>query len=129
MLSFEMSAIDLILAVAVIILLILYLTKSSAKPPVEEKLLVEKESSSREPVMEATLPETIISEATTTEATMPEATVPEEEIESPVSSQPQTGSATCPYGFGYLRKLDKEASIPDGCLGCSRIMECYSAGE
>jgi hypothetical protein len=116
MLSFEMSAIDLILAVAVIILLILYLTKSSAKPPVEEKMLVEKESSSREPVMEAT---------------MPEATVPEEEIESPVSSQPKpkTGSATCPYGFGYLRKLDKEASIPDGCLGCSRIMECYSAGE
>lgn len=120
MLSFEMSAIDLILAVAVIILLILYLTKSSAKPPVEEKMLVEKESSSREPVMEATLPETTISEAT----------VPEEEIESPVSSQPQpkTGSAGCPYGFGYLRKLDKEASIPDGCLGCSRIMECYSAG-
>ena len=124
MLSFELSAIDLILAVAVIILLVLYITKSSAKPPVEKKLLVEKESSSREPVMEATMPETTISEAT-----MPEATVPEEEIESPVSSQPKTGSATCPYGFGYLRKLDKEASIPDGCLGCSRIMECYSAGE
>ena len=126
MLSFEMSAIDLILAVAVIILLILYLTKSSAKPPVEEKMLVEKESSLGEPVMEATLPETIISEAT-----IPEATVPEEEIESSVSTQPQpqTGSAKCPYGFGYLRKLDKEASIPDGCLGCSRIMECYSANE
>jgi hypothetical protein len=124
MLSFELSAIDLILAVAVIILLVLYITKSSAKPPVEKKLLVEKESSSREPVMEATMPETTISEAT-----MPEATVPEEEIESPVSTQPKpkTGSAGCPYGFGYLRKLDKEASIPDGCLGCSRIMECYSA--
>jgi hypothetical protein len=122
MLSFEMSAIDLILAVAVIILLILYLTKSSAKPPVEEKMLVEKESSSREPVIEAIMQETTISEAT-----MPEATVPEEEIESPVSTQPKTGSVTCPYGFGYLRKLDKEASIPDGCLGCSRIMECYSA--
>jgi len=120
MLSFELSAIDLILAVAVIILLILYLTKPSAKPPVEEKLLVRKESSSKEPA---------------TEATMPEATVPEEEIESPMSTQPQpqpqpkTGSATCPFGFGYLRKLDKDASIPDGCLGCSRLVECYSAGE
>jgi len=116
MLSFELSAIDLILAVAVIILLVLYLTKSSAKPPVEEKLLVENESSPKEPV---------------TEATMPEATVPEEEIEKPMPSQPQpkTGSATCPFGFGYLRKLDKDASIPDGCLGCSRIMECYSARE
>jgi hypothetical protein len=116
MLSFELSAIDLILAIAVIILLVLYLTKSSAKPHSQEKILVKKESSSREPVIEAT---------------MPEATVPEDEIESSTSSQPQpkTGSATCPFGFGYLRKLDKDASIPDGCLGCSRIVECYSAGE
>jgi hypothetical protein len=37
MLSFELSAIDLILAVAAIILLILYLTKSAGKPPNEEK--------------------------------------------------------------------------------------------
>ena len=111
MLSFELSAIDLILAVAVIILLILYITKSSAMPPTEEKLLVEKESSSGKPA-------TIV-------------TMPEEQTNEPISSQPQpqTGSAMCPYGFGYLRKLDKEASIPDGCLGCSRIIECYSANE
>ena len=111
MLSFELSAIDLILAIAVIILLILYITKLSTKPSVEEKLLVEKESSSREP---------------TTEVTMPEV-----ERKRPMSSQPQpqTGSATCPFGFGYLRKLDKDASIPDGCLRCPRIMECYSASE
>jgi len=111
MLSFELSAIDLILAVAVIILLVLYLTKSSAKPPVEEKLLVEKESSSGKPATEVTMPE--------------------EETNEPVSSQPQshTGSATCPFSFGYLGKLDKGASIPDGCLGCSRMMECYSANE
>jgi len=37
MLSFELSAIDLILVVAVIILTILYLTKSEVKPPTEEK--------------------------------------------------------------------------------------------
>jgi hypothetical protein len=111
MLSFELSAIDLILAVAVIILLILYITKSSAKPSTGEKLLVRKESSSEKPAKEATMPE--------------------EEREKPMSTQPQpqTGSAKCPYGFGYLRKLDKEASIPDGCLGCSRIMECCSANE
>jgi hypothetical protein len=115
MLSFELSAIDLILAVAVIVLLILYLTKSSAKPAVEEKLLVEKESPSETPATEVA--------------------TPDEEREEPVSAQPQpkpqpkTGSATCPFGFGYLRKLDKDASIPDGCLGCSRLLECYSAGE
>ena len=109
MLSFELSAIDLILAVAVIILLILYLTKSSARPSTEEKLLVSKEGSSEKPATEAAMRE--------------------DERKELVSAQPQPGSARCPFGFGYLSKLDKEASIPDGCLGCSRIMECYSANE
>ena len=111
MLSFELSAIDLILAIAVIILLVLYITKSSAKSPTEEKLLVARKNVSEKPETEAI--------------------TPEEEKERLMSMQPepQTGSAECPYSFGYLRKLDKKASIPDGCLGCSRIMECYSANE
>lgn len=109
MLSFELSAIDLILAVAVIILLILYLTKSSAKPSTGEKLLVRKESSSERPQEEVTMPD--------------------EERKRLMSTEPQTGSAECPYGFGYLRKLDRGASIPDGCLSCPRIMECYGANE
>jgi len=111
MLSFELSAIDLILAVAVIILLVLHLTKSSAKPPTEEKLLVEKERSSEKPVTEAAKPEEETKRVTST------------------GSQPQTGSATCPFSFGYLAKLDKGAPIPEGCLSCSRIMGCYSANE
>ena len=108
MLSFELSAIDLILAIAVVILLILYITKSSAKTSIEEKLLVEKEKPSRKPTIE---------DASS-----------EKEIER-LAPKPQTGSTKCPYGFGYLGKLDKDASIPDKCLGCSRIMECYSANE
>ena len=108
MLSFELSAIDLILAIAVVVLLILYITKSSAKSPTEEKLLVEKEDLSRKPTVEAA--------------------IPEKEIER-LTSKPEIGSAECPYGFGYLGKLDKGASIPDECLGCSRIMECRSANE
>jgi hypothetical protein len=111
MLSFELSAIDLILALAVIVLLVLYITRSSAKPPAEKKILLEKESP----------PEKLEEEAA----------IPEEERKKLVSPQlqPQTGSASCPFGFGYLRKLDKEASIPDGCLSCSRIVECYSANR
>ena len=111
MLSFELSAIDLILAIAVIVLLVLYITKSSAKSPTEEKTLVVRESSPEEPVEEAA--------------------TPEEEKKGLMSSklQPQAGSASCPFGFGYLRKLDKEAPIPDGCLSCSRIVDCYSANE
>ena len=111
MLSFELSAIDLILAIAVIILLVLYITRSSQKPPTEEKTLVVRESSPEEPVEEAAMPE--------------------EEKKGLTSShlQPQAGSASCPFGFGYLRKLDKETPIPDGCLSCSRIVDCYSGSE
>ena len=111
MLPFELTAIDLILAIVVIILLILYITKSSATPSTGEKLMVRKEKSSEKPATETT--------------------TPEEERKRPILTQPQpqTGSAKCPYGFGYLRKLDKAASIPDGCLGCSRLMECYSSDE
>lgn len=109
MLSFELSAIDLILAIAVIILLMLYITKLSAKPSSGEKLLVGKEGSSEKPATEAT--------------------TPEEETKRLMTMQPQTGSVRCLYGFGYLKKLDKEAPIPDECLGCSRIMECRNANE
>ena len=40
MLSFELSAIDLILLIAVIVLLVLYITSLSARAPTEEKLSV-----------------------------------------------------------------------------------------
>jgi hypothetical protein len=111
MLSFELSAIDLILAIAVIILLVLYITRLSGRPPVEERLLVGKESSSEKRVTKAA--------------------VQVEEGERLVSTQPksQSGSEACPFGFGYLSKLDREASIPDECLRCPRVMDCCSATE
>jgi hypothetical protein len=110
MLSFELSAIDLILAIAVIILLVLYITRLSGRPPVEEGLLVGKKNSSEKRVTGAAVPE---------------------EGDRPVSTQPksQSGSEPCPFGFGYLSKLDREASIPDGCLRCPRVMDCCSATE
>lgn len=30
----------------------------------------------------------------------------------------------CKYRFGYLRTLPKDASIPDECLSCDKIIEC-----
>lgn len=111
MLSFELSAIDLILAIAVIVLLVLYITKSSPKPPAEEKILVVRESSPEKPAKEAAMLEE------------------EKKGLMPSHLQSQTGSVPCPFGFGYLRRLDKEASIPDGCLSCSRIVDCYSRNE
>lgn len=108
MLSFELSAIDLILAIAVVILLILYITKSPVKTSTEEKLLIEKEDVSKKPTIE--------------DARL------EKETERP-TPKPQRDSTKCPYGFGYLKKLEKKASIPDKCLSCSRIMECFTTNE
>jgi hypothetical protein len=30
----------------------------------------------------------------------------------------------CKYRFGYLRTLPKDASIPDECLSCDKIIDC-----
>ena len=98
MLPFELSAIDLILVIAVIIILILYITKISTKAALEEKLLVGSEGQKAE----------------------------KERLSQPPALKT---SYKCPYDFGYLRKLGRDATIPDGCLGCPRIMDCYSADK
>jgi len=108
MLSFELSAIDLILVIAVIVLFILYITKSSVKSPTEEKPFVEKAPTKK---------------LATTAANL------ETEGKKLLSTQPQTDSPKCPHVFGYLKKLDKNAPIPDECLSCSRIMECFGSNE
>jgi hypothetical protein len=86
------------------------MTKTSAQTSTQEKLPVEEKKPSKEPATETTNPE-------------------EEEERKKLASKPQTNSTKCPYSFGYLKKLDKNASIPDKCLSCARIMECYSANQ
>ncbi len=93
MLSFELSAIDLILVLSVIVLLILYMTKLSVKTP--------EENSFRQPI------------------------VKNANLERSVS-MPQNDYTECPRGFGNIRKLGEDNSVSERCLGCYRIMECYS---
>ena len=109
MLSFELSAIDLILVIAVIVLLILYVTKSSAEPHTEERRFVEEEIPPEKPAVEAANPKI--------------------EGEKELLPHARTDSSRCPYVFGYLKKLDKNAAIPDDCLGCPRIMDCFGSNE
>jgi DNA-directed RNA polymerase subunit RPC12/RpoP len=33
-------------------------------------------------------------------------------------------SVDCPYSFGYLKTLHEDASIPDECLTCPKILQC-----
>ena len=95
MLAFELSAIDLILVIAVIVLLFLYWTKLSKNP--EEQIF----------------------QTTITKNTSPKKIV----------TKPQSGYAECPRGFGYIKKFGENGSVPEKCLGCYRIMECYGEKE
>ncbi|MFQ5836466.1 MAG: hypothetical protein ACE5HG_01285 [Candidatus Bathyarchaeia archaeon] len=123
MLPFELSVIDLILAIAVIILLILYITKSSVKTATEEKLLVEKERANIFERFRSKLSKVL------NRLSSLSSFAGEGRRKDVVMRAPAMDSTKCPYGFGYLKKLDKDASIPDKCLVCSRIMECFSANE
>ena len=109
MLSFELSAIDLILVIAVVILLILYITKLSTKSTAEQKPNVDKRGSSEKPAAKAARFRA------------------EGEIRSPTHSPKD--SAKCHHHFGYLKKLGKNAAIPDECLSCLKIMECFGPSE
>jgi len=95
MLSFELTAIDLILAIAVIVLIVLYWTKLSKIP--EEQFL-------RRSTAKAASPERL-------------------------ATRSQSGYAECPRGFGYIKKIGDDGSVSERCLGCYRIMECYSEQE
>ncbi len=35
----------------------------------------------------------------------------------------------CGYHLGYLKTLQKEAGIPDGCLTCSKLLRCFVTKE
>lgn len=65
------------------------------------------------------------------EALKPEAQVQESlEIEASIqerkvldSSEAETPPG-CKHQFGYLRTLQKDASIPEECLGCHKLLKC-----
>jgi hypothetical protein len=35
----------------------------------------------------------------------------------------------CPYRFGYLNTLSRDAAIPDGCLICPKLLQCFVKKE
>jgi len=35
----------------------------------------------------------------------------------------------CGFGFGYLKTLPKDAAIPDECLVCSKLLQCFVKRE
>jgi len=101
MLSFDISAIDVVLLLAVMVLFILFITQkrnqSVVKPPSNIDAQ-EKPSRKSEKIDTAT--------------------------EESVEKQSIEGFQKCVHEFGYLRGMSKNTPIPDECFGCPKVMRC-----
>lgn len=104
MLSFELSVIDLVLAVAIVIVLLLQITRAPVKSVTEPELTNENQKASESSVRNVLTPRTS------------------------KTKQPFTrlieNSVKCPQHFGYLRNLSNTSSIPEECYSCPRMMQC-----
>lgn len=50
-----------------------------------------------------------------------------EKVKEAIVNQPQKDAENqvkCPYRFGYLSELSKNASIPEVCFLCPKVVEC-----
>jgi hypothetical protein len=133
MLSFELTAIDIILVIAVLVLFVLYWTKLSkipdeqffrglrAKDAIQEKVSSNPQSGYAECPREFGNIRKI--------KHFFRGIAAKDASQEKVSSNPQSGYAECPRGFGNIRKIDNDGSVSERCLGCYRIMECYGETE
>ena len=107
MLSFELSAIDLILSLAVIVLLAIYLTKISKQPDLETFNKIRKKFS--------------LSQRNnfglSTQTTVPD---------SKKSIDQSIKTTKCPRGFGDIKKFNDDNSVSERCLNCHLIIDCFS---
>jgi len=102
MLSFDISAIDIVLLVAVMVLIVLFITQHRGKAVVESQLTP------------SSLGET------------------SEKLETRVRSkskerntkQSPLGFTKCIHDFGFLRNLPQNTPVPDECFGCPTVMRC-----
>ena len=95
MLAFELSAIDLILSIAVVVLLLMYVTKMEPSQPQQTSFF--KQLKKLRNAKNIKLPKIQI----------------------------HTEYAECPRGFGNIKRIGEDNSVSERCLGCYRITECY----
>jgi len=42
---------------------------------------------------------------------------------------PEKTPSECGFRFGYLKTLPRDATIPDGCLTCPKLLQCFVKKE
>jgi len=111
MLSFDLSAIDIVLLVAVLILFSLYVTRKPGAPRTESGF---KSSIERERKLPLSKKENPSNQKSKTAS----------------STQPDKVFQNCEHEFGYLKNLLRNTPVPDECFGCPKVMQClFPAAE
>lgn len=99
MLSFDLSAIDLVLVIAAVIILLLYVIRPSQSSARSSPSVKEKRTGIRIKIFNIFRSKKI-------------------------KASSQVSSFKCPYYFGYLNNISNESSIPEECYICPRMIQC-----
>jgi len=110
MLSFDLSAIDIVLLVAVLILFLLYVTRKPGASRTEAGLQSNIERKRKLPLIKKE----------NSHAKKPKTSSP---------TQPNAESHNCAHEFGYLKDLPRNTPVPDECFGCPKVMQCLFPKE
>ena len=114
MISFEISLIDIVLAMAIIILLLVHMggahTKDTTDPEPSQKNWKEEIIRTVRKGKEESLRRI------------------KKKKEYSFTPSPE-GSVKCPNHFGYLKTLPLGSSAPEECYSCSRMMHCLLSNE
>jgi hypothetical protein len=107
MISFELSAIDIVLVIALSVLIILFLSQKFGQPTNKSEI-----------------------SAKGYKKTPEKPQVPSKNTQEKLSAtQPSTDGEKCLHHFGYLKNLPKNTSVPDECYGCPKLMRCLFPNE
>jgi hypothetical protein len=107
MLSFEMSAIDVVLSVAILILLLLFVTQRKSQSQFESQM--------RRPAEDETSEES--------EARM------RISVQDHLDEQSAERFRGCVHQFGHLRSMPKNTAVPAECFGCPKVLRCMFKNE
>jgi hypothetical protein len=110
MLSFDLSAIDLVLLVAVLILFLLYVSKKPGASRAESELESNTDKKRRIP----------LTKKENSHVKKPKTSS---------STQSNVESLNCAHEFGYLKDLPRNTPVPDECFGCPNVMQCLFPKE
>lgn len=109
LLSFELSVMDIVLAIAIIVILLLQVKKTPTESAAQSKLSRE----GREPP--ESLGKNRVKRKTSRTKGLP--------------SHAPEDSTGCWYHFGYLKTLPLGGSVPKECYSCSRMRQCLFSSE